>query len=157
MKNLECETMEKSFRGDTFRSVLHLYYGKARCVPEQDAVYRVTEEGLWQGISEIEQNILNAEIYKDLWLYFDKKYPELLLEAYKIICKIKANLILNLNGAEESKLSKIIAEYSYLNKLFESNKTIIDKYLYKNIKLKNKARIFIYNYLREKLSKKGLI
>lgn len=138
MKNLENETMERSFRGDTFRSVLHLFYGKAHCVPETDAVYRVTTEGLWQGISELEQDLFNANIFKDLWIYFDKKYDELLLHSYRFFYKVNTKL-------------------ENLKVLYNENQQLLNCNLNKNLKPKYRIMLYFYNKLHKKLSKKGLI
>ena len=158
MQNLECETMERSFRGDTFRNALHLYYGKAHCVPEQDAMYRITEDGIWQSISGIEQNIINANIYKDLWLYFDKKYPELLIKSYRIVNKTKGNLIDELLKINNPKIKNtIITRLENLQLFYEKYQNIIKANFGKKIKLKYQVMLYIYKKLYKKLSKKGLI
>ena len=154
MKKLECETMERSFRGDSFRTAIHLHEGKAYCVPEVDAIYRITEEGLWQGGDELSKKLLTANFNKDLWLYFDKKYPELLKFSYMAFNKNKINLIKFLSEIEdEKKLFSVIMNLSELNKLYDKNKEAI----YKTFSLKNKIRIYIYNMLCKKISKKGII
>ena len=44
-------------------TAIHLHEGKAHCIPEVDAIYRVTDEGLWQGSSKLNQHILNAAFF----------------------------------------------------------------------------------------------
>lgn len=158
MKNLECETMERSFRGDTFRSVLHLYYGKAHCVPDQDAIYRITEEGIWQGVSKLEQAMLNANIYKDLWLYFDKKHSELLVRSYRLFNILSVNLLGEiLKIQDKEKIKYILNELYNLKVFYTENQSLLNCSLIKNIKLKYRIMFYFYNKLHKKLSKKGLI
>ena len=158
MKNLEYGTMERSFRGDTFRSVVHLHYGKAHCVPETDAVYRVTKEGLWQGISTIEQDIINANIFKDLWLYFDREYPELLVSSYRIVNKINLNLSNELYNIKNlDTVSDIVEKLKNLNNLCNKNLEIINRQINKNLQIKYKVLFFIYRKLYKKLKIKGII
>ncbi|MCR4623439.1 MAG: glycosyltransferase [Alphaproteobacteria bacterium] len=99
MKNLECSSQEVSFRGDSFRNIIHLHEGKAHCVPDVDGVYRITNNGIWQSLSELEQNLQNAVMFKDFWLYFDKKYPELLVHSYGCISK-EAGVSLKIKNLE---------------------------------------------------------
>lgn len=158
MINLETETMERSFRGDTFRSILHLYYGKAHSVAEVDAVYRVTEEGIWQGISELEQDILNANIFKDLWLYFDKKYPKFLAFSNMLFKKANTNLLDKLSQMNDlEKIKNIIEKIKKLEIFYKENQKIIDKHIIRNLKPKYKVLFYIYKKLHKKLSRKGII
>lgn len=154
MRNLANETMERSFRGDTFRSILHLFYGKAHSVPEQDAVYRITEDGLWQGNSIFEQNVLNANIYKDLWIFFDKKYHSLLTTSYKFANKAKKDLLnelFQINDAD--KRNSAIEKIKKLQLFFEEYQEIIKV----NMKTRYRLMLYIYKKLYKKLSKKGFI
>lgn len=158
MRNLECKTMEHSFRGDTFRSVLHLYYGKAHYVPEKDAVYRITSDGIWQGISELEQDILMADGYKDLWLYFDKKYPELLINSYKTSNKINLNLISKLLKIKNSETKNdVIVKLENLQLIYDKYQQIIKHEYNKKVKIKYKVLMYIYEKLHNKLTKKRFI
>lgn len=50
MKNLRDDSCLRSFRGDSFRNFIHLEKGKAHAVDEFDAVYRITDEGIYQGL-----------------------------------------------------------------------------------------------------------
>ena len=62
---------EMTFRGDAFRNFIHLHEGKAHFDPECDAVYRVTDEGLWQGMSECGRQLRNVLLFLNLDEYFD--------------------------------------------------------------------------------------
>lgn len=110
MKNLVSNSAENSFRGDTFRTVLHLYYGKSHFVPECDAIYRITESGIWQGTNQLDQHIMNANIFKDLWLFFDKKHIELLNTSNYFFELAKRDIIEELNEIQDSNKLKITVE-----------------------------------------------
>lgn len=158
MQELECASMEESYRGDSFRTAIHLHEGKAHCVPEVDAIYRITDEGVWQGADEVSQNLLTANLNKDLWLYFDKKYPELLLKSYRLINKLSQNkldAILEIKDFEKVKI--IFEKLRALKAFFNEHQVIISKNIYKNVKIKYKILLFIYKKLYKNLSKKGLV
>ena len=158
MKNFECGTMECSYRGDSFRSVSHLYYGKSHCVPETDAVYRVTNSGEWTGLSDVEKCVFSANFYKDMWLYFDKKYPELLISSYKTTNKINADLLNKLSEIKTpERLSNTVKQLIDLRKLFEENQEMINKGANKNLKLRHRIMLYLYQKFYKKLSKKGIV
>ena len=158
MITLPSETAEQSFRGDTFRTAIHMHEGKVHCVPEVDAIYRITDEGLWQGSSELQQNILNANIFKDLWLYFDKKYDELLINSYKTANKTNADLINQLLRITDLKKRNIIIEKLISLKLFYNKyNELIKVKINKSTKLEYKVMLYFYKKLYKKLSKKGLV
>lgn len=156
MKNLVSSTQEQSFRGDSFRSVIHLFEGKAHCVPEVDALYRVTDDGLWQGSSILVQNLINANLFKDLWLYFDKKYPELLIKSHKFYlnCKNTPNLFKALNS-EDKKIVPFVQQMANLETLFECNKALIKSKF--KVTIRYKILFFLLKKIKEKLAKAGLI
>lgn len=158
MQNLVSPTNEQSFRGDSFRSVIHLAFGKAHCVPCEDAVYRVTEEGLWMGNSKLGQNLLTANLYKDLWIYFDKKYPELLLFSYRAFNTLKNSFIQDISLLKnEDKILETVRKISDLQEIYNQNIDIINKMRNKNLHIQYKIKLFLYNLISKKLIKKGLI
>lgn len=69
---------EASFQGDSFRTLLHLHEGKVHFVPECDAVYRVTPEGLWQGSSAKEQRRQYCRTLMNFNEYFEGECGALL-------------------------------------------------------------------------------
>ncbi len=75
---------EESFRGDTFITATHIQKGKAHYVPECDAVYRVTKEGLWQGSSDLKRMVFSATIILNLYEYFGACHDDLLEQAKRI-------------------------------------------------------------------------
>ena len=90
MKNLTTPTQERTFRGDSFRNLIHLYEGNGHFEPYIDSVYRITSEGIWTSLSRPEQLLLNANLFKDMYLYFNKDYPELLYKSYQMLDDIRA-------------------------------------------------------------------
>ena len=158
MFNLSSSTIEQSFRGDSFRTAIHLQKGKAHCTPFEDAVYRVTDEGLWMGTSKLGQNLLTANLNKDLWLYFDKKYPEFLVNSHNIFNLINYTLIEELSKIkEDEKILKNIKQLIDLQKLFNENIDLINKLKTKKLPLKYQLRLLLYKKITKKLKKKGLI
>lgn len=153
------KTQSRSFRGDSFRNALHIKQGKAHYCPEVHAVYRITAEGVWQSMNELQQNILNCVFYKDLWLFFDKKYPELLVRAYVLFQNtILHNLLNNLKkiGSTE-KFIDITKEIIDLNSVFEENTQVIQNILRKNLPWKYKALYGFYKYLHKKFETRGVL
>ena len=61
---------EATYRGDAFRNLIHLHEGRAHFDPRCDAVYRVTEEGLWQGASELKRRLANVLLFLNMDEYF---------------------------------------------------------------------------------------
>lgn len=158
MLNLENRTRERSFRGDTFRNAIHINKGKAHSVRDFDAVYRITDEGIWQGMTPVSQNLLNTSLFIDLYNYFDKKYPELLLFAYKIYKNTKENLYSYIKKETNLDTLKIkISELEELDKIFKNNKKLLFKTTVKKAKPKYKIFLLIFRKLEKKLKRKGLI
>ena len=120
MIHLASDTYEQSFRGDTFRNAIHLEHGKCHHVPTVDGIYRVTVTGLWQGMPQISREIFVANMYKDLWLYFNKRYTELLVIACSMFRNVKKNpeLFKHLsNVSGDAKLRSIISRMSEMEAL----------------------------------------
>lgn len=92
MKNLSSSTQERTFRGDSFRNFIHLYEGNGHFEPYIDSVYRITEEGIWTSLSRPEQLLLNANLFKDMYLYFNKDYPEFLSKSYQMLDDIRTQI-----------------------------------------------------------------
>ena len=65
---------ERTFRGDAFRNLVHLHEGRAHFDPRCDAVYRVTEEGLWQGASDLKRRLANVLLLLNMDEYFARRH-----------------------------------------------------------------------------------
>lgn len=161
MINLRDKSCEESFRGDSFRYALHIRHGKAHCVPDYDAVYRCTEEGLWQGSSTSQQNLMTAVFWINLWFYYDKQYPEFLLNANNAAMRISKEDIIALSNKDLYKLP-------YLFNTLKENEDLISQELSKKIEketnkklnaLKYKYKIYykVYQYLYKKLHRKSIV
>ncbi len=158
MIDLPTETSEQTFRGDAFRSIIHLQKGKAHCVPCEDAVYRMTEEGLWQGSTKLNQGLLTANLNKDMWIYFDKKYPQFLFKSYCAFNSAVNNLADSLSEInKDEKILQTAKKITDLKKIYEENSDLIKELSKKHTPLRYKIRKYICEKLSEKLKKKGFI
>lgn len=77
-------TMERSFRGDSFRNFLHIREGKAYYSPKTDGCYRLTDEGIYAGGTDLKRLMINAQLYLDLWRYDGERSPGLLAYSCKL-------------------------------------------------------------------------
>ncbi len=71
-------TMERTMRADSFRNFLHIREGRAHFSPGVEACYRITDSGVYQGVSEAKQLLMNARFYADMWLYDGRRHEQLL-------------------------------------------------------------------------------
>ena len=88
LKNPPDKSYERTFRGDSFRNLIHIEKGKAHVANDYDGMYRITDEGLWQGSNDFERDLLSVQIFINAYGYFDGKYPDLLLLGYQRFNKI---------------------------------------------------------------------
>ena len=84
---------EASFRGDSFRNIIHLQKGKAHFVTEMTSVYRIIPCGIWTRHSQFQRNVLNADFFLRMFHYFDKIKPEYFIIACWRFCKSNLELI----------------------------------------------------------------
>ncbi len=118
MIHLPHSTCEVSFRGDSFRNVIHLHEGKAHTVSHYESVYRITDEGIWQRMSEFEQDLTNTQAFLNFWLYFDKKYPEIVLRALLHYKKTEASLQkLDKNSIPQEKFMQKLQQFKQLREV----------------------------------------
>lgn len=157
LTTLENSSNEVSYRGDSFRNIIHIHgeggVGKAFFTPEIDSIYRITQEGIWQSLDNIKQLMMNCAFHRDMWLFFDKEYFELLHTSYQLYKKIlQSNIflenhdefILNMN-----KLYDLGKSYQpYISQLDISKKPNTLKY---------KLFLSCYKFLHKKLAKKGYV
>ena len=106
---------ENSFRGDSFRSIIHLHEGKCHFVPEVDGIYRMTNDGLWQDSVLIQHELLNCFFYIDMFKYYGSKYTPLFIRAYilysqGIMPHIAKEIPMILNKNERTNIVKKIKE-----------------------------------------------
>lgn len=153
MINIPSPSCEISFRGDSFRNVLHIHRGKSFFSPEVDSVYRICDDGIWQGSSLIEQNLMNCNFFKDVWIFFDKSHLEFLEFGFRRYYNKIAS-----SGWEILMNDKNFEKYcpKDLYDVFRENNAQIQTLLRKKIKFKHNFLLWVYNKLNRKLSKKGL-
>ena len=78
MRTPPVDSMNQTMRGDSFRNFLHIREGKAHFSPGVEACYRITDDGVYQGVSAAKQLAMNAQFYRDMWLYDDRRHDGLL-------------------------------------------------------------------------------
>ena len=157
LQNPVSDTQTRSFRGDSFRNAIHIQQGKAHYVPESHAVYRITSEGIWQSMNELQQHLLNCAFYKDLWLYFDKNYPNLLLKSFLVYHKnILPNLVSDLMSMpSDDKRINCLQELWDLQNIYQDNINLIRECLYKTLSVKKRLLYKIYKRLFRKFGFNG--
>lgn len=154
MANFEPPTKEASFRGDSFRNICALQKGKGYFQNEVDSVYRLTTTGIWTSNSPLKQNIMNCNFHKDMWLFFDKAYSELLQRAYILYHRSiisQTQMLLNELNLEP------IYQLQETSQILESSKCDIQTRLLKKAKLKYRIYFKLYHKIGKKLAKKGLL
>lgn len=152
-------TQEISFRADSFRNFAHLSKGKSYYSGERDSVYRIVSSGIWTSLDLYERTFIGSIFYKDMWFYFDKQYLEMLVFSQREYRKYSPLKYLQKLRERESSplLIERIQQCEELEKLYEENLSSINAKIYQKAKLKYKIFLWIYDKLRKKLSKKGLI
>lgn len=154
LTQLECASNEVSYRGDSFRNIIHIHEGKSFFTQEIDSIYRITEEGIWQSLDNNKQLMMNCAFHRDMWLFFDKKYMELLHTSYQLYKKIFQPHKIFIENHDEfienmDKLYDLGKSYQpYINQLNTSKKPTAFKY---------KLFLSCYKFLYKKLAKKGYV
>jgi glycosyltransferase involved in cell wall biosynthesis len=150
---------ENSFRGDSFRTFSHLHFGKARFANEICGTYRITEEGLWQGTGSFNHSVIHAQFYLDMFEYFDEKYFEFLLIANE---HLRQGFIFLSNIANEDCPKQDVDQLLDLReKLYLKKHVLIENDIaassFANSNWKIRLYFFLYNKLKKKLERKGLL
>lgn len=149
---------KEAFCGDSFRNAIHICYGKSHSVTDYDAVYRITNDGNWQGLKQLKQNILNSLFYLELYKYLDEKYPQLLNYPCLYLKKIKSDLPTLIDAyTDMEELKKDLSGLIKLENALKRKQNILDMALIKKHKFKYKLLFSLYRILEKKLTKKGLI
>ncbi|WP_158655477.1 glycosyltransferase family 2 protein [Helicobacter marmotae] len=159
MRTLESESCEVSYRGDSFRNLLALHEGESYFSAEVDSVYRITSNGIFQSLSTQRQRLLNAMFYKDMYLYFEARYVELLYFAYRnyrLLTSVPLHEVLENEHIDMAYLE----ELRKLGKFFISSppppaKNALIAMRSKNTKLKYKMLQAMDRYIQHFLAKKG--
>lgn len=158
LKNVQKES-EVSYRGDSFRNFIHLQKGKSYYSGELDSVYRIVSSGIWTSLDLQERTLISATFYRDMYLYWNKAYLQMLLFSQREYRKYSPLKYLEKLRERESSISLIerIQQCEELEELYKENLSSINAKIYQRAKLKYKIFLWIYDKLRKKLLKKGLI
>jgi len=149
---------ERSFEGDADRYIMHLKYGKAHFVNEISGVYRILSNGIWAGLNNFEKAAIQAQSYLDWNRYYDGKYQQFFVN--RIYEELKHCIrFLNEFMDEEKYSIRDEAKDKFFNCLSfcHENKKLLTLSIKAPQKIKYKWMLKIYQYLRKKLRKKGLI
>lgn len=145
------------YRGEDIRFLHHLEKGKLYIFPEDFSVYRIHDAGLWSS-SSINKRLLEGMIsnmgYMDIFPSAATKWNKDFVAQYRMLFeRIK----------DQHTLSEKENDYlQYILTLLKTKKidwALVSKPENGNrkVKLKYKVFLFLYNKLRKKLLKKGLI
>ena len=150
---------ERSFEGDFDRYIMHLKYGKAHYDPRPSGVYRILPSGIWSKLSDFEKNVIQAQCYIDYNEYYEDKYKTFFAnETYKSL--IACLKILNLLNQDLIFSENIQKMFFNVLKFCSKNRQIISQnkeHSVKRVRLKYRILLSLYNKVKNKLSKKGLI
>lgn len=83
---------EMCFRGDSFRNFIHLLVGRVHFDPICRAVYRITDEGLWQGMSELRKRIRAAQFFVAFDGYLGFRHQEVAARARHMLAGVRYDL-----------------------------------------------------------------
>jgi hypothetical protein len=150
---------KRSFEGDFDRFLLHLKYGKSKFINHIDGVYRILSGGIWSKLSLIEKYVIEARARIDYNEYFEDKYSYFFHEKAFSFIKMSFDLI------TESIVKNIpinISHNSAVNFFYILSKCIKHKKIKSNdslckMNVYNKTLLWIYNLLKQKLNKNGII
>jgi len=152
----ESPTKERTLRGDSFRNFLHIREGKAHYSPAIEGCYRLTDEGVFAGSSEVSRQLLNARLFADLWQYDDCRHVELLQTSRRLFTIVKDSLLKEWSIEDYpygKKCLSEIKEFVELSNLYLNNATELNRSLFRSLPLRRR----IYLWAALKLQKKGLI
>lgn len=160
--HLENPSQERSFRGDSFRNIIHLHEGKQYYCAEIDSVYRIHETGIWTSMSDIQHLVMGSVFYRDMWLYYDKAYFELLLFSYKTyrsaIATDNIHLLLTKDFGIFSEYIKYLRELALDYEPYKEQLEIsLIRFFNDRMKCKYKILTAIHNTIEKKLMQKGLL
>jgi len=117
-------SMQTSFRGDSFRNFIHIQKGKAHFSPGIEACYRITDEGVFQGLGDAARILLNAQLLIDFWRYDDGRYPQLLAQSKRTFDRALPDL---LSAVKESRAGKNAKLASELSELYNRNRWLVER------------------------------
>lgn len=158
---MESNTKEKTFRGDSFRNFIHIKEGKAHYEPEIDGCYRLTDSGVYQGLDSLGRHMLNAQLFADFWRYNHGEHYELLLMSYAFFASAKASLLAMMGRAdfEGGQLGNVAREMREADGLFASERENMIKTWKEGLPLRKRVlyRLFERSLRKEFLRFGGVV
>jgi len=148
--NPSSPSMERSLRGDSFRNFLHIREGKAHFSPETEARYRITDEGVYQGMDELGRLLLNARLYADFWEYDGRAHIELLALSRRFAAGVRKNAfeVLASSSVTDEKRRTVLAEIAALERLYGDHDAALDACVRKGLSFRK--QLCYWAYLRLK-------
>ncbi len=102
---------EEPLNGDTFRFLMHLKEGPAYYSAKPSGVYNITPQGIWAGLSPVQQFALQGQLWVDTGEYYNEGMPTFASLAYHNL-KRSINLLPAGNEQETNKAEEVITELS---------------------------------------------
>lgn len=147
---------EMTFRGDGFRNFAHLHEGMAHFDPRQSATYRITPEGLWQGMSEFRREVMNIRLFLNIDEYFGFKDKSLCAFIVRKLLFIQGHLpdfVLTAVNREEA--AACIREFECVYDNFCENFSI--KRISSELSIRNAFLYRLWRILNRRARRKGWI
>ncbi|MDY5184825.1 glycosyltransferase family 2 protein [Helicobacter trogontum] len=157
LQTLQYESNEVSYRGDSFRNLIHMYKGKAMYKPQVDSIYRIHKEGIWQSLNTSKQMLIGCIFHKDMYFYFDKQHMELLFFSYRLYERFlqRGNLEM-LFTIKHADFISLMNELYGLHEIYKPSLNQL-KAGKKPKTLKYKLFLSLHKFLHKKLTTKGFL
>ena len=145
-------SMEKTLRGDSFRNFLHIREGKAHYSPAIEACYRITDEGVYQGVGELERKLMDARFFADMWRYDDERHAALLARSRTFYSFVREGALGELAGSPlpEEKIRSLLAEMADLERIYAEASDALDAHWLGTLPFRQRFRYLGYLKLRHK-------
>jgi len=108
---------EAAYREDDFRNRIHLQSGRAHWVNNVVGVYRYTPSGLYRASNRLKKHLLKIVSYINMYMFFDKKYPEFMvmakdrtLQMLHQVIRGNLNAVLNFSQGEVAKFFEVMGK-----------------------------------------------
>lgn len=153
--DLKDKKEREAFRADSFRNMMNSDKGKIYFTPEVQAVYRITEGGIWTECSHVEQDITNAFAFALFFEHFKHKYPQMLELSYRLFNQANKDFNSYLDSADNLKhLKTCIYQYKKIKEIFSRNSEYLDHHLTDGQKLKHKLKLSLMRKLQRQIERR---
>lgn len=144
LKKFITETQPRVFRGDSFRNFIHLKFGHAFYVDEMSVVYNIASDGIYSNASNIDKQIINAELFYMLSEFFTDDGLYYIKKSTKILHKILKQIFLLIIKKQTNQVS--LQEKQEILRLYENIKKQFNTY--NKIFLLNCFDMLTLNYIK---------